>query len=204
MRIPAHLARDDAYHAYCLHCHAEAVEWVTQDGRRSCVCHACGETAERALIVDPGISWWRDARGEYWHESSGVFVRDPDHRFLFFRRTAFPFALTVPAGHVDRGETPVAAAARELGEEVGIFGGDLVHVASDPLAGDGCRRGCDAHLWHAFLLEVAHAPRVDVNEEGRSPVWLPLEEALTHDLTYAVRHVVVHHTPALTAPAPAA
>ncbi|MDI5967820.1 NUDIX hydrolase [Streptomyces sp. SL13] len=202
MRIDSLVPNDESYHEYCLYCRAEAVEWTVVDGRRKCVCHACGERADRAVIIDPGISWWLGRNGEYWHESSGVFVRDALHRFLFFQRRAFPFAMTVPAGHVDRGESPAAAAVRELGEEVGIPGAGVRHIASDPLLGDGCRRGSDAHLWHAYLLEVAAAPEVTVNEEGGAPVWLTLDEARSRHLTYAVRHVIDRHAAALTAEHP--
>jgi 8-oxo-dGTP pyrophosphatase MutT (NUDIX family) len=181
---------DNVYGEYCLHCHVAAVEWIVVDGRKSCVCRSCGRRAERAVVIDPDISWWLDEDGEYWHESAGVFVRDPSGKFLFFDRTAYPYAMTVPAGHVSNGESPQAAAARELGEEVGIRGGELRHVTSEPLRGDVCRRGSDAHLWHAYLLPITAEADVTVNEEGTAPVWLTLSQARSRRLTYAVRRII--------------
>ncbi|MCQ4042679.1 NUDIX hydrolase [Streptantibioticus rubrisoli] len=198
MKIDFLLLRADTYGEYCLYCHAETVTWIFVDGRKRCTCGTCGCEAERAIVVDPRISWWTDADGEYWHESAGVFVRDRQARFLFFQRTAFPYSLTVPAGHVERGEEPECAAARELWEEVGIrvANGDLRLVADEYFAGDMCRRGSEAHRWHAYLLDVeehrdagAH-PEVTVNEEGEAPIWLTLDQARTYRTTFAVERII--------------
>jgi len=196
------LSRDNTYREYCLHCHAEAVTWIVVDGRKRCTCASCGREAERAVVIDPRISWWTDADGEYWHESAGVFVRDRRARFLFFQRTAFPYRLTVPAGHVERGEEPQRAAARELWEEVGIRGahGDLRLVADEYLRGDVCRRGSDAHRWHAFLLEVDEdreagaQGELTVNEEGEAPVWLTLDQAHSCRPTFAVERIIEQYS----------
>lgn len=190
--------RDDPHGEFCLYCHAEAVTWMVVDGRKRCSCAACGREAERAVVVDPRVSWWTDAAGEYWHESAGVFVRDRRARFLFFQRTAFPYSLTVPAGHVERGEDAECAAARELWEEVGIRAaeGSLRLVADAYLRGDVCRRGSDAHRWHAYLLavddyrEAAAGGEVTVKEEGEAPVWLTLDQARSRRTTFAVERII--------------
>lgn len=131
-----------------------------------------------------------------------VFVRDPRGRFLFFQRTAFPYRLTVPAGHVERGEDPKRAAAQELWEEVGIRDahGDLRLVADEHLNGDMCRRGSDAHRWHAYLLDVddhrgaGTQGELTVNEEGEEPLWLTLDQALSSQPTFAVEHIIERHS----------
>ncbi|MFF0401081.1 NUDIX hydrolase [Streptomyces sp. NPDC005248] len=198
MKIDFLPLRDNSSGEYCLYCHAETIEWIVVDGRKRCTCRSCGREAGRAVVVDPRICWWTDSDGEYWHESAGVFVRDPQGRFLFFQRTAFPYRLTVPAGHVERGEDPKRAAARELWEEVGIRDahGDLRFVADEHLNGDMCRRGSDAHRWHAYLLDVddhraaGTQAALTVNEEGEEPLWLTLDQALSSQPTFAVEHII--------------
>jgi 8-oxo-dGTP pyrophosphatase MutT (NUDIX family) len=205
MKIDFLPLRDNTYGEYCLHCHAETVEWTVVDGRKRCVCGSCGSEAGRAVVVDPRIVWWTDSDGEYWHESAGVFVRNPRGRFLFFQRTAFPYRLTVPAGHVERGEDPQHAAARELREEVGIRAahGDLRLVADEHLDGDMCRRGSDAHRWHAYLLDVddrraaGTQGELTVNEEGEAPLWLTLDQALSSRPTFAVEHMIDRYSTTL-------
>ncbi|SEE87808.1 hypothetical protein SAMN05428943_6541 [Streptomyces sp. 2314.4] len=63
-----------------------------------------------------------------------------------------------------------------------------------------CRRGSDAHRWHAYLLEVdehresgAHT-EVTVNEEGEAPVWLTLDQARSSETTFAVERIIDQHS----------
>ena len=181
---------DGRVHRYCWGCRAEAVEAIA--GRAGFRCAACGTEHLRALVIDPGLRWWVDASGAYWHESAGVFVRRADGRYLFFERIVFPLEWTVPAGHVDAGEDFGVAAARELAEEVGLAAdpAELTPLGVDDIPGDSCWRGSDAHRWHVFRLEVPEATEVEVLEEGRRPVWLPLEEALRRPLTVPVRYLI--------------
>jgi 8-oxo-dGTP pyrophosphatase MutT (NUDIX family) len=184
---------DGRYHQYCWGCRAEAVETLEPvDGRIGFRCAACGGTFPRTLAIGPDMRWWVDTAGEYWHESAGVFVHRADGRYLFFERTFFPLEWTVPAGHVDVGEDPRIAAARELVEEVGLSADphELVPLGVDDIAGDSCWRGSDAHRWHPFRLEVPAATEVQVLQEGRRPTWLPLGTALEKKLTVPVRYVI--------------
>ena len=152
-----------------------------------------------------------------------MFVRDTDGRFLFFWRSIYPAGnLTVPSGHVDDGETALEAAIRELREEIVSGLPDLPmdrfeHIATEEIEGDSCRRGSDAHLWHAFRVVLNSSIRLEavkVNGEGKEPVLLSLaeakamtladaktldvatltpEEAKTEALSYPVRYVIRRH-----------
>ncbi|MET9049207.1 NUDIX hydrolase [Streptomyces sp. NPDC002387] len=190
--VPPQALNDGAVHHYCLRCHGESVQWRTAAGRRQCACRSCGHVADRALVLDPEVRWWTDAEGEYWHETAGVFVRDVRGRVLLFDRTAFPFGLTIPAGHVECDEQPDDAAERELREETGIAGRPLEHLARIRVPGDGCRRGADAHLWHVYrtVAEVDADLVVELGPEGSSAVWLTPAEALERPVTYAVRRLL--------------
>src|SRR5580765_8483247 len=104
MKLEGPYPNDGKAHSYCLACQAEGPEPVQQQGRTYYACRACGAVQPRLLVIDPAVKWWTDGTGEYWHAAAGVFVREPAGAFLFFRRTKYPFGLTVPAGHVGFGE----------------------------------------------------------------------------------------------------
>jgi len=181
---------DGKYHQYCLSCHAEKVERINENGKTYYLCGVCGKTNERSIVIDPAVKWWLDKKGEYWHESAGVFVKNGQGKFLFFERTIFPFLYTVPAGHVDFGEAPLQSAIRELYEEVGIKAKSLIEIATENIIGDSCRRGSDAHKWHVFLYEPGGVPKVDIKDEGIKPSWLNIEQALKKELTFPVRYIL--------------
>ncbi|MBP2330648.1 8-oxo-dGTP pyrophosphatase MutT (NUDIX family) [Kibdelosporangium banguiense] len=142
------------------------------------------------MIIDPALRWWIAADGEYWHETAGIFVRNPGGEYLLFRRTKFPFGLTVPAGHIEVDETPAAAAERELSEETGLSGRALDGLGDVDLVGDSCRRGADIHRWHVFITEVDEHTDVAINDEGTEPVWLTPSSLAGVELTPAVTMLV--------------
>lgn len=194
---PERVSRDDCQNAVC----------GIKDIQTHFFCRVCGQCRERRVVLDPGSTWWVGAGGDLWHESAGVFVRNPDGRFLFFRRTIYPAGtLTVPSGHVDKGETPRQAAVRELEEEVtglpDIAPDMVMRISTDDIVGDSCRRGSDEHRWHAYLL-VLNSPitmrNVRVREEGEQPELLTLAHARTRDLTWPVRFVIERHAALLNA-----
>ncbi len=105
-------------------------------------------------------------------------------RILFVRHSYKP-GLGVPAGNLRRGEPAAEAAARELGEEVGI------HAAPADLREAGkvvCTElGGEDHL-DFFELVLADEPRVTI--DGREIVWAGFHdegEALALDLMDGVR-----------------
>lgn len=197
-KITFDLPSDNKVHTYCVRCSAEKVTHRPgANPGRVYRCSACGHADSRAVIIDPVVSWWLDSSQEYWHETAGVFVGDGD-KFLFFERVKYPFGLTVPAGHRDKGEDPKVAGMRELREETGIVVRRLQSIATDDIWGDGCRRGADIHRWHIYAVALPSGSTVKVDSsEGSRPVWLTLKEALNRELTHAVRHIIKHHARAI-------
>lgn len=194
MRLALSWRAHSTYQQYCLDCLVR----VKKDTTEFFTC-ARGHRNKSRLVIDPKMVWWIADDGEYWHESAGVFVRDRAGRFLFIERTVHPVGqFTVPAGHVDTGESAERAARRELREETGLRAWRwpmrtrrLRHIASEDIIGDSCRRGSDAHRWHAYLLLPDHnSPKVRLSGEGRNPQWLTLAEARTKALTRPVRHMI--------------
>lgn len=148
----------------------------------------------RAVILDPNIKWWLDDLREYWHEASGIFLRGPGAKFLLLHRRKYPFAWTVPAGHVNTYESPYAAALRELREETGVEGVEIRFVGRDCFRGDECRRGADCHEWNTYLSVVEEFPVVVIGIEAARYGWFTLDEALALELAFATRKSLQAHS----------
>lgn len=186
------LPHDDKVHQYCLSCGSQDVHRVFRNQRTYCYCNTCRKELARALVIDPEIVWWKDERTlEYWHESVGVFLHTAAGRILLFERTIFPFALTIPAGHLDRAENPDHAVLRELHEEIGIDP-TLLKIrlfSNEDVIGDSCRRGADSHRWHLYTSLVDNEfDEIRLNDEGKKPVWLTIDKAMNLSLTFATRY----------------
>lgn len=200
MKITFPLPTDNGTHKYCLTCHADGVKKFEDDGRFRYKCPSCGAVNDRYFHIGNAPQdgkWWVDDDGELWGESAGVFVRNPDGKYLFFERVAYPWGYTIPAGHVDNAETDnAAAAARELKEEVGIEAVDLTEIMTTDIIGDKCGGGADNHRWHLYCERLAEPLDVEVleKEEGKEPVWMTLEEAKSHELPPVIRYLIENYS----------
>ena len=188
MKIPFLLPTDGKMHRFCISCHEQGVVQVKENGKKMYYCEACDMVNDRAIYFNEHISWINED-GVLWHESAGVFVRRADGKFLFFKRTEFPFVLTVPAGHVDRNEEPIAAASRELEEETGLTG-ELEQIGSADITGDSCSAGADDHRWHAYLLRVENGVDANIIEEGEAALWLTFYEAKRQGVAFVVNEII--------------
>ena len=184
------LPDDGRDHEFCWSCGAETVEHVDDGETVKFHCRTCESLEERSLYVPANYVSWFDDEERYWHESAGVFVSRNDGRFLFYKRRIYPIALTIPAGHVELGETPSGAAAREMFEETGLAGIALVHVADLDITHDPCSAGAEGHRWHAFQSRIDRAADLRPSHEGSAFIWLTLTEALQEELIPPVRATI--------------
>ncbi|MGC0364165.1 8-oxo-dGTP pyrophosphatase MutT (NUDIX family) [Rhodococcus sp. 27YEA15] len=99
-----------------------------------------------------------------WHASSGVLVRSLDgSRLYVHRRTDSKTVFgglhdCIAGGVVDPGETPRQTAVREVGEELGIFGGedDALNVTEiSRISWDGQWNGYELRC-HLFAFELRY------------------------------------------------
>lgn len=192
MKINFPIPDKNQYHQFCLHCHSENIHRIIRNGRTLYKCENCNKETPRLLVIDPKIIWWvdKDTR-DYWHESAGVFLINSKQKILFFERSLYPFALTIPAGHVDINETPINAAKRELREETGITIDYIQLFSDEDIIGDKCRRGSDNHKWHLYTAKI-NSPKISItlNDEGVHAVWLDINQAKKRKLVYPVRYFI--------------
>jgi len=175
---------------YCIYCHSSDIETVISRGITEFICHSCEKHSDRAIIIDPEISWWIDPKTkEYWHKSVGIFIFNNEGKFLIFKLQKYPYKHTIPAGHIDVQETPKDAAQREALEETALAISQLSLLGEDDISNDSCRRGSDHHRWFTFQAFVANSDNLNINDEGIKPMWVTPQEARKLDLTVPARFV---------------
>lgn len=95
-----------------------------------------------------------------------ICARDGEGRILLerhYKQCLGRFILTLPAGGIDQGEAPLAAAQRELLEETGYRAGRW--QAAGAYTVDGTRGICRAHLFFADELSHQSQPCCDEMEQ---------------------------------------
>lgn len=102
-----------------------------------------------------------------------------EYRYMFNR-----IVLQAVAGHVERNETAIAAAKRELKEEAGIEAAQLEEIARIEMSGSVFRS--KSHLFLAKGLEIGDN-KLDDDEEI-SVVKMPLELAVEKVMTGEINH----------------
>ena len=107
--------------------------------------------------------------------AAGVVVHDPGRGLLLLWRHRFisdTWGWEVPAGRVDRGETPAQAAAREVEEETGWRPGPLT-----PLVSYRPSNGLSDQVFHLFLAAGAtRAGEPTTPGESERIEWVPAPE----------------------------
>jgi 8-oxo-dGTP pyrophosphatase MutT (NUDIX family) len=106
---------------------------------------------------------------------------------------------SLPKGHVERGESPAVAAAREVEEETGIRGHVIAELGTIDFwfVADGQR----VHKTvHHFLLEAESGELSNADVEIDEVAWVPLDE-LSGRLAYDTERKLLDRLPDLLADA---
>jgi 8-oxo-dGTP diphosphatase len=87
-----------------------------------------------------------------------------------------------PGGHVDLGETALAAAARELKEETSVIGRPLHYLTNiDVILKDDCGTVQFHFLLAAVLCEyLSGEPAAD--DDVSEAAWVPIKDVLQHEI----------------------
>lgn len=112
-----------------------------------------------------------------------------DRRVLLVRRRNPPDAglWGFPGGHVEPGETGLAAAARELFEETGVIGRPRAYLDNI----DVIERGADGALRFHFLLAAVLCDHVSgqpcAGDDAMDAAWVPVADVLSGRLPQSAR-----------------
>ena len=97
---------------------------------------------------------------EFYRPNVGLMLIGPGRRIFVGRRLNQPDAWQMPQGGVDKGETPLEAACRELGEEVGTTKALLLRQSRDWVTYD--------------VPEAMHPPHWKGRWRGQAQKWFAL------------------------------
>lgn len=133
----------------CIICGSEKVKKVERGGDEYYLCDK-GHLEPRVKLPLGDFSARQTSKG-LAHVSVGAVIRDGD-RVLLINRRKYPFAYTIPAGHLEK-EGPEHCVRREVKEETGLEIKDFKLLRHyDPFY-DPCRGGVDYHEWYLFEAE---------------------------------------------------
>jgi ADP-ribose pyrophosphatase YjhB (NUDIX family) len=131
-----------------------------------------------------------DNNGRLIHESCGVIITNRAGKLLLFKRTKFPYLLTIPAGHLEIGEAPLTCAGRETEEEIGVRPENLIELFVGDIEGDSCLGGADIHHWYAYGCVVDDAIKVQLDGEGLSWGWYDKQDLSSKNTVQPVMYLI--------------
>jgi ADP-ribose pyrophosphatase YjhB (NUDIX family) len=126
------------------------------------------------------------AAGAPMHYSVGALI-EREGKYLLIDRKNPPLGFAGLAGHVDQGESPETAIAREVKEESGL---EVVYselLYEEEVEGNECARGVSVHFWYLFRCDTTGEPVLD-EEEAKSMKWYAAEELARLSLEPVWRH----------------
>ena len=108
------------------------------------------------------------------HFSVGALIYH-DEKVLLLSRKNPPFGLAGPAGHIDNGESPTEAVAREVHEETGLRVLNAQMLFEEFIPWNECKAGIRGHYWYVFDCVTSGDLLMSI-EEAHSLNWYPTSE----------------------------
>lgn len=163
----------------CINCHSKNLIEIVENDLVRYFCKDCNKKSPR--YFDSGKIKTLKTKDGIKHQVVKAVIKNDKGEILFVKRRTFPFGITIPAGHVEKNETPREALEREVFEETGlkIKKARLIFKATN--LRNPCRAGANWHDWFAYEC-MAEGVLVD-NYEISSFYWLKPEKGLVSPRT---------------------
>lgn len=104
-------------------------------------------------------------------KSVGAIIKR-GRKILLIDRKNFPLGWAAPAGHLNKGESPEQALAREVNEETGYRVRKLKLILHQNKAKNKCKFGTLYHDWWVFKCDCRGKLKIDPTEAKRYG-WFP-------------------------------
>jgi len=110
------------------------------------------------------------------HKSVGAIIKNKEGSILMIDRSFFPFGWACPAGHVDEGEMPEKALAREVKEETNLNVKKQKLLIHEFVEWNECVKGVRGHDWYVYQV-LDWDGEISQNErEEKNIKWIPINE----------------------------
>lgn len=131
---------------------------------------------------------YRSKDGKLMHFSVGALI-ERNGKYLLIDRAVPPLGFAGVAGHVDEGETPPQAVAREVKEEAGLTVHNPQLIFEEELDWNWCSKGVTSHYWYLFRCPIGGKDEIMRSKgETKSAGWYSQEEIKTLKLEPVWEH----------------
>ncbi|HOX40652.1 MAG TPA: GAF domain-containing protein [bacterium] len=171
----------------CYSCGNSIITEVNIGNKKHYYCASCEKTLERFRTLGNEVFEEKSGK-EIKHVTLAVAIFNKQGQILLVKRRVWPYLYALPAGHMERGETPEDGIKREMIEELGLnlSGLSLIYHKTIP---DECRYGGNIHEWYLFKTTI-NEEIIFENSEIEKFGWYSLPETEKLEMPKSVRRVL--------------
>jgi len=147
----------------CITCGSNKVKKVIKNGNEYFLCEK--EHLNPRVKSEGRQVITKQTKHGLTHVSVGAIIKK-GNKILLINRRKYPFAHTIPAGHLEH-EKPEEAIKREVKEETGLNIKEFKLLKHYKAFYDPCRHGVDYHEWYLYEAEYKGG-KLSMDSEGKS------------------------------------
>lgn len=111
-------------------------------------------------------------KGKQMHYSVGAVI-EKEGKYLLIDRRKKPLGFACPAGHIDKGESPLNALFREVKEETSLDVLTAQLIFEEEVDNNVCSRGVGVHYWYVYKCTAKGEIHMDPEEAKKIGWYLP-------------------------------